>query len=150
MNLRWTRMFPLLACWLAVMAAWMIGCGGAQTGADTPAGGGDQVASGAKLYAAKCADCHGDGGEGRAGAPALVGKGALPLDPPPTAKFRKGQFRTAEDVFKFVKATMPPNAPGSLGDDQVAAIIAFDLKANGVAMAGKTVDAAHASAFVLH
>jgi cytochrome c len=135
---------------LAGAAAWMNGCAGAQTAADGPAGGGDQVAMGAKLYAAKCADCHGNGGEGRAGAPALVGKGALPLDPPPGSKFRKGQFHTAEDVFKFVKATMPPNAPGSLSDAEVAAIIAFDLKANGVAMTGKTVDAAHASAFVLH
>lgn len=145
----WSRWSPWRAGWLAV-AACVIGCGGAQAGAGAPSGGGDQVAIGAKLYAAKCADCHGAGGQGSPGAPALVGKGALPLDPPPGSKFRKAQFRTAKDVFEFVKATMPPKAPGSLSDDEVAAIIAFDLKANGVAMEGKTVDAAHASAFVLH
>jgi len=139
--------------WIGLAAALAVGCGGAESGggAQSPAGAGapDQVAAGAKLYGEKCAECHGAHGEGQPG-PALVGKAALPLDPPAGAKFRKVQFHTAADVFKFVKATMPPKAPGTLSDADYGAILAFDLKANGVAVDGKTVDASTAATFVLH
>jgi len=60
------------------------------------------------------------------------------------------QFHTAADVFGFVKANMPGDAPGSLSDEQYAAIMAFDLKANGVDLTGKTVDATTAPTIVLH
>mgnify|MGYP001610529588 CR=1 FL=1 len=33
--------------------------------------------------------------------------------------------------------TMPPNAPNSLSPDQYLAILAFDLKANGIELPGK-------------
>lgn len=110
----------------------------------------EQVAAGAKLYVAHCAGCHGDSGEGNAKAPAVVGKNALPLDPQPPSQARKAKFRTALDVFQFVKATMPPKTPGSLTDEQYAAIMAFDLKANGVDLGGRKIDATSASTFVLH
>ena len=45
---------------------------------------------------------------------------------------------------------MPPKQPGSLSDDEYAAILAFDLKANGVDMTGKHVDTGTAASFVLH
>ncbi len=131
-------------------------CGGAEAGA--PAAGapstaasttGDQTAVGAKLYAENCASCHGNGGEGNAKAPAVVGRGALPLDPPAGHK-RTAKFHTAADIFQFVKANMPPDKPGSLTDEQYAAILTFDLKANGVDMTGKKLDATTASSFVLH
>ena len=130
------------------------GCGGAPPEASAPPGaaaaaGDDQVAAGGKLYGAKCAACHGASGEG-ADAPPLVGKAALPLDPPAGAKFRKTQFHTGADVFAFVKATMPPSKPGSLPDEEYAAILAFDLKANGVDLTGKHVDTSTAASFVLH
>src|SRR3954462_9552201 len=55
----------------------------------------EQVTLGGQLYGQKCAECHGASGEGSPG-PRVVGldKGALPLDPPPTAKARKSQFKT--------------------------------------------------------
>lgn len=116
-----------------------VACGGATT--TTPPTNephpADQVAWGQQLYAANCAKCHGDSGEG-GGAPKLVGKDAL------------GKFKTGKDVFDFVKANMPPKKAGSLTDEQYTAILAFDLKANGVDMTGKTVDPTTASAFVLH
>ena len=136
---------------LGLLVGLLIGCGGAQ--GDVPAAaasGADQVAIGAKLYGQHCADCHGANGEGTKGAPAVVGKTALPLDPPAGAKHRKGQFHTAKDVFDFVKANMPANKPGSLTDEQYLAILAFDLNANGVAMAGKKLDAGNAASFVIH
>jgi cytochrome c len=97
-----------------------------------------QATQGGTLYGAHCAQCHGDGGQGMPGeAPAVVGKDALPLDPPPSAKYRKATFHTARDVYDFVKANMPAKAPGSLSQDQYLAIVAFDLMANGVDLTGK-------------
>lgn len=92
-----------------------------------------QMEQGGALYATTCASCHGANGEGGK-APAVVGldKGALPLDPPKTAKHRKEQFKTVLDVGAFAMKTMPPDAPGSLSEAEYLAILAFDLKANGI------------------
>jgi mono/diheme cytochrome c family protein len=118
-----------------------------------PAGAEDgeaQAARGAKVYGASCASCHGDAGQGSKGAPPLVGKDALPLDPRPTAKFRKGQFHTALDVAQFVVKNMPPGKAGSIPESDYWDALAFDLKANGVAVAGKHIDATTAAAVKLH
>jgi cytochrome c len=112
---------------------------------------GDQATEGAHLYAAHCASCHGASGEGMDG-PRVVGmaQGALPLDPPPGAKYRRNTFHTAADVASFVVKAMPPDAPGSLREDQYWAILAFDLKANGVDLGPKHLDTATASSVVIH
>ncbi len=115
-----------------------------------PTSGGDQVSRGAKLFADNCASCHGADGAGTTKAPPVVGKNALPLDPPATARTRKSQFHTAADVYQYIKANMPKDKPGSLTDEQYAAILAFDLKANGVDLGQKSVDAMTAPTFVLH
>lgn len=94
----------------------------------------EQVALGQTLYGEHCAKCHGSGGEGKGEAPAVVGlsKGALPLDPPASAKYRKTQFKTVADIAAFVTKNMPPGKGGSLSGDEYWAILAFDLKANGI------------------
>jgi mono/diheme cytochrome c family protein len=99
-----------------------------------PATFAEQVALGQTLYGQKCAGCHGASGEGKGDVPAVVGldKGALPLDPPPNAKYRKTQFKTVADIADFVVKNMPAKAPGSLTEEQYWAILAFDLKANGI------------------
>ena len=109
-----------------------------------------QLEQGKKLYALHCASCHGDNGEGGHKAPPVVGKAALPLDPPATAKKRKTQFHTAKDVYDFVSKTMPAKKPGSLKPDEYLAILAFDLKANGVDLGQTKLDAAGAEKIVLH
>ena len=129
---------------LAAAAAVLV----ATTGASA-AGGEEQAAEGAKLYAKHCAKCHGDAGQGKKGPP-LVGKDALPLDPPATAKLRKTQFHTAQDVAAFVAANMPPKKGGSLTTDQYYDILAFDLKANGVDVSGKKIDPTTAAQIKLH
>jgi S-disulfanyl-L-cysteine oxidoreductase SoxD len=98
----------------------------------------EQVALGGELYGQKCAECHGASGEG-AKAPRVVGlkEGALPLDPPADRQHRKQQFKTVGDVAQFVVSTMPPDAPGSLTEEQYLAILAFDLKANGITLPNK-------------
>jgi cytochrome c len=135
-------------------------CGGGETAPPTTptsapgqaaASFSDQVAAGQKLYAANCASCHGAGGEGGAKAPKVVGvsAGALPLDPPATAKYRKQQFHTAADVAEFVVKNMPPGAAGTLPEKDYWAILAFDLHANGVDLP-KPIDASNAKDVVLH
>jgi mono/diheme cytochrome c family protein len=96
-----------------------------------------QVAQGQKLYGVHCANCHGASGEGSPG-PAVVGlkNGALPLEPRPGSA-RKEKFVTVADIGGFVMKTMPPNAPNSLSPDQYLAILAFDLKANGIELEQK-------------
>jgi cytochrome c len=95
------------------------------------------------LYGQNCASCHGASGEGKK-APAVVGlsSGALPLDRPAGAKYRKGQFKTVAHVAEFVVKSMPPTAPGSLAEEQYRDILAFDLKANGIDLGDKKLDAA--------
>lgn len=142
----------------APLVAALVACGGgsppAESPADAPSGdmpvaempGGaapatfaEQVALGQELYGKNCAGCHGPSGEGTAEAPAVVGldKGALPLDPPASAKYRKSQFKTVADIAGFVVASMPPKAPGSLSEEEYYAILAFDLKANGIELEQK-------------
>jgi mono/diheme cytochrome c family protein len=130
----------------------LVACGGgaAEQGATTApaAGGGDQIATGQGLYAENCASCHGAGGEGKGNTPPVVGKGALPLDPRPGSK-RAIPFKTVADVGGWVKANMPPKGAGSLDDGQYWAILAFDLKANGVDLGGKQLDAPLAQTLVI-
>jgi S-disulfanyl-L-cysteine oxidoreductase SoxD len=94
---------------------------------------GEQVLHGETLFSMHCAECHGDAGQGAKG-PRVVGlaQGALPLNPPPGAKKRTTQVVTVADVANFVVKNMPGDAPGSLTTEQYLAILAFDLKANGI------------------
>ena len=150
----------LLTTWLfpISMISSMAACGGGSSespapatpaGAAAPATFVEQVTAGQRLYGAKCASCHGPGGEG-AKAPRLVGldKGALPLDPPAGAKARKTRFKTAADVAGFVVPNMPPGDL-SLKEQDYWAILAFDLHANGVDLPYK-IDASNAAGVVLH
>lgn len=153
----WSTYTVALACMLGLVA-----CGGgnqssssvspavANEAGPTADDGEAQAARGAKLYAAKCASCHGQSGEGIAAAPPVVGANALPLDPPANAKHRDVQFHTALDVAQWVVKNMPPDAPGTLPESEYWDILAFDLKANGVPVAGKRIDATTAAAIKLH
>ena len=107
-----------------------------------PATFAEQVTLGQKLYGEQCAGCHGNSGEGTKDGPAVVGldKGALPLEPAATAKYRKTQFKTVADIADFVVKSMPPKAPGSLTAEEYLAILAFDLKANGIDLGDKKLD----------
>lgn len=141
------------------LLALSVACGGGETPQPTtptsaPSSGAgswnDQVAAGQKLYGEHCASCHGNGGEG-VKAPRVVGlsQGALPLDPPAGAKYRKTQFHTAADVADFVVHSMPPGGAGSLPEKDYWAILAFDLHANGVDLP-KPIDGSNAKDVVIH
>lgn len=83
---------------------------------------GAQVASGEKLYSAKCALCHGAQLEGGAGPP-LAGPNMTTLG----AK----THLTVGDMFGYIVTNMPMNAPASLTHDQYVAVLAYILKQNG-------------------
>jgi cytochrome c len=95
-----------------------------------------QAALGMDVYVEYCAKCHGDSGQGTDKAPRLVGldEGALPLDPPAERKVRTEKFVTVADVANFAVANMPGDKPGSLSTKEYLAVLAFDLKANGITL----------------
>src|SRR5687767_12101017 len=127
-------------------AALLTACGSSSINTpDTPQA---MVERGAALFGDNCAHCHGASGQGTDRGPPVVGPEALPLDPRPGAK-RDVQFRTALDVFNWVKVAMPADAPGSLTIDEYLAIMAFDLTANGVTLE-KPLDGELAASIVLH
>jgi cytochrome c len=112
----------------------------------------DQAARGQMLFTQQCAECHGAAGEGgktKTGkaVPKLVGlsTGALPEAPPPGSKMRKTPFKTVGDVATFVQKSMPMDNPGSLSMQQVYDVLAFDLKANGIDLKDKQLDAQNAA-----
>lgn len=77
------------------------------------------------MFAAQCARCHGDRGEGKIG-PAITGPGRL------------GGYRTAAGLYEYVHRTMPFDAPASLTEDEYWAVLAFILNSNGVLPPGVT------------
>src|SRR5690606_11979437 len=99
----------------------------------------EQYELGKKLYTEKkCASCHGDTGAGNPKNPPVIGESAFPETAPKAAKLRKGiTFKTAADVLGFVKAKMPIKAPGTLTDDEAAAVTAWMLSESKVAIETK-------------
>jgi cytochrome c len=110
-----------------------------------------QIKRGSELFAANCAKCHGDAGQGTEDAPPLVGKDALPLNPRRDQKVRTASFHTAMDVANFVTKEMPPkaNLRAKLTSEDYWAILAFALNANGVKLF-EPIGSGNASRFVLH
>jgi len=110
----------------------------------------EQYDAGKKVYVDKeCASCHGDHGEGNPKNPAVIGPGALPEQAPAQSKLRKGlAFETAKDVLEFVKAKMPIKHPGTLADNDAAAVTSWILSESKVAI-DRPLDASNAAAVKL-
>ena len=98
-------------------------------GRGLPAGRGTAV-QGAPLFAEKCAVCHGPGGRG-ATAEELAG-GSAPLTAKSPDKTIGLYWPYATTIFDFTRRAMPMFAPGSLAADEVYALTAYLLFANGV------------------
>lgn len=115
------------------------------SGAGLPAGKGD-AATGATLYAAQCAVCHGQNGEGIAPNPPLVGRepreGFGFGNDPKLVRTIGNYWPEATTLFDYIKRTMPLNAPGSLTDDDVYSLTAHLLVANEILPAAATLDSA--------
>lgn len=105
-------------------------------GAGLPPGSGTP-AQGAPIFAAKCAGCHGDKGQGGLPATSEVLVGTRPW-------FEKGKPQAvgprtignywpySTTVFDYVRRAMPFDKPGSLTNDEVYAVTAWLLNQNGI------------------
>ncbi len=79
-----------------------------------------QAERGRAAYDAHCAECHGEELRGDEMAPGLTGV---------AFRFRWRGLKVA-DIFESIESTMPPEEPGTLGDQAYIDIVAFLLSAN--------------------
>lgn len=101
-------------------------------GQGLPAGSGT-AKQGADIYAAKCGQCHGKTGE--------EGPIQPPVGPNKTYPKAAGQhWPYATTLFSYIQRAMPFNAPKSLSNDEVYAVVAYILHRNGVIEEGQKVD----------
>jgi S-disulfanyl-L-cysteine oxidoreductase SoxD len=126
----------------AEIAAWDIDVG--PDGVGLPPGRGTP-AEGATIYAARCAGCHGK--SGREG-PNDVLVGRVEGEGFPFARDVRlprtigNYWPYATTVFDYVRRAMPPDAPGSLSDNEVYALVAHLLAWNGLVSSDAVIDAA--------
>jgi cytochrome c len=106
------------------------------SGAGLPEGHGNAT-TGAAIYAAKCASCHGAKGEGMPpNYPKLVGRDPREGFPfgrdPKLVKTIGNYWPYATTVYDYVHRAMPLTAPGSLSPDETYSLVAFLLAENEV------------------
>ena len=105
-------------------------------GRGLPSGSGT-YAQGEKVYQTKCLACHGDKLQGTGQGDRLIGgRGTLVNNSPTKAPVKtiESYWPYATTIFDYVKRAMPFNAPGSLTNDEVYAVVAYILgEANVVA-----------------
>jgi S-disulfanyl-L-cysteine oxidoreductase SoxD len=114
-------------------------------GIGLPSGHGS-VAEGRQIYAAACASCHGEHGEGRPVAGAASGFDRLvggfgTLDKEHPVKTVGSYWPYATTLFDYIRRAMPFDAPQSLNDDQVYAVSAYILFMNGIIPENAVLDA---------
>ena len=106
-------------------------------GGGLPEGAGS-VAQGRAVYAAQCAACHGDAGQGGI-APRLVGGVGSLASKSPVRSI--GSFWPyASTVYDYIYRAMPLNQPMSLQPNQVYALTAYLLHADGIVGAKAVLD----------
>src|SRR6266511_2544254 len=95
-------------------------------GTGLPPGGGTP-AQGERIYAQKCAACHGENGKGGTNA-ALVG--GAPIANMDSVRTIANFWPYATTVFDFIRRAMPWQQPRTLTDNEVYALTAFILAEN--------------------
>ena len=113
----------------AAIAAWDISIQPDGTGLPPGAG---TPAQGARIYAEKCAQCHGpDGKGGLAGIPAapLVGGGPI-TDISAAMKTIANFWPYSTTLFDYIRRAMPWQQPRTLANDEVYALTAYILAQN--------------------
>ncbi|GJD54087.1 hypothetical protein OPKNFCMD_6868 [Methylobacterium crusticola] len=120
----------------AEIAAWDIDVD--RDGRKLPAGSGS-VAHGREVFAAQCASCHGQAGEGGVGDKLVGGNDTLTSAKP--VKTIGSYWPYAPTVFDYVRRAMPMNAPQSLGNDDIYAVVGYLLNLNGLVADDAVLDA---------
>lgn len=98
-------------------------------GTGLPAGRGTAV-EGRVIYDRKCAHCHGEAGRGGVGGDLAGGSHALTSGTPDKTIGLYWPYATT--IFDFTRRAMPMDAPGSLAADEIYAMTAYLLYANGI------------------
>jgi len=98
-------------------------------GKELPPGSGSAV-EGAKIYAAKCAACHGKTGREGPNDILVGGQGTLNTNKP--VKTIGSYWPYATTVWDYINRAMPYNKPGSLSADEVYSVTAYLLSLNGI------------------
>src|SRR5688572_26382919 len=111
----------------ADVAAWDISI--LPDGSGLPPGSGTPE-QGARIFAAKCAACHGQNGKGGSNA-ALVG-GAPLTSGIDTTKTIRNFWPYATTLFDFTRRAMPWQQPRTLTNDEVYALTAYILSLNKI------------------
>jgi S-disulfanyl-L-cysteine oxidoreductase SoxD len=109
------------------IAAWDISI--APDGEGLPPGRGT-AADGARVYAAQCQSCHGEKGAGQPNDRLVGGQGTLASKTP--VRTVGSYWPYATTVFDYVRRAMPYATPHTLSDNDVYALTAYVLHANGI------------------
>jgi cytochrome c len=120
----------------ALLRAWDIDVG--PDGAGLPPGSGS-VAEGRRVYAERCAACHGTDGQGGPMDRLAGGQGTLATAKP--VRTVGSYWPYATTLFDYVRRAMPFDAPQSLKPGEVYAVSAFVLHLNGIVAADAVLDA---------
>ena len=97
------------------------------------------AADGAKIFAEKCALCHGENGRGGHAARVIGGPPKASLDP--GSKTIANYWPYATTLFDLIRRSMPFTAPRSLTDDEVYALVAYILAQNQLIGADEVMNA---------
>ena len=95
-------------------------------GTGLPPGNGTP-AEGARIYAAKCAMCHGESGKGGSNAKLI---GNEPIKNMESEKTIANFWPYATTLFDYIRRAMPWRQPRSLTNDEVYALTAYILSLN--------------------
>jgi mono/diheme cytochrome c family protein len=94
---------------------------------------------GAPIFAAHCAACHGEKGQGLGDFPALVGgRGTLGSDKPNLTVGSYWPYATT--IFDYIRRAMPYQAAGELTADEVYALTAWILAQNDIIKTSAVID----------
>jgi cytochrome c len=108
-------------------------------GTNLPAGSGVAEA-GAKIFADKCAACHGEGGKG-ARNPALITDQPLKGNGIEANKTIKNFWENPTTLYDYIRRAMPWPAPRTLTNDEVYALVAYILAGNNIIDKNAVMDA---------
>ena len=107
-------------------------------GKGLPASSGTAV-QGKDVYERRCAECHGNDGEGGDHGPLVGGQGSLKTPKP--LKTVVSYWPYATTLWDYTNRSMPFDTPGVLSNDQLYAVVAYVLFLGGIVGENDVMDA---------